>query len=370
MSIVLTACSKPRIAGPSPLASAQNKALLGRRLLDAGVEKPPHVELDLATRRKMKIGPRRADISTLAFGKGRLGRLTPGGLDTIDTSRFTEVVHVAMGTVTGLVTMADGSFVATGRDGIYRLLPADDRARSFAPAPLTSGAALLPDRTNPDRFWVLPPGLTLLAYDAIASTDVVSLPAEWVDLPDYDRRALGSLRDGAFVYTTDKDMQRFYGEGEHQKLSISPDGVFQLLPGSRPDTVWVARHDRTVTLYLLVGDKATRLTRVKLEEPAFEMAAAGKYLASLELREPDDAPWRFVLEVFDVGGRRDFRVELPADESLGEDWLARLVRDRNLAVSADPDFVAVGGPTSLDVFEIATGRRVFSGGVPDGGIVQ
>lgn len=370
MSIVLTACGKLRTAGPSPLSSAEKKAALARRLLDAGAEKPPHVELDLATRRKMKIGARRADTSTIAFGKGRLGRLTRGGLETIDTSHFDHVVHVAMGTVTGLVAMADGSFVATGRDGIYRLLPADDRARSFAPAPLTSGAALLPDRTNPDRFWVLPPGLTLLAYDAVPSTDVVSLPAEWVDLPDYDRRALGSLRDGAFLYTTDGAFERFYGEGEHQKVSISPDGVFEVLPGSRPDTVWVARHDQTVTLYLLVEDKATRLSRVKLEEPAFEMAAAGKYLASLELREPDDAPWRFVLEVFDVGGRRVVRAELPADESLGEDWLARLARDRNLAVSAEPDLVAVGGPTSLEVFEIATGRRVFSDGAPDGGIVR
>jgi hypothetical protein len=80
----------------------------------------------------------------------------------------------------------------------------------------------------------------------------------------------------------------------------------------------------------------------------------------LELVQPDDAPWRFELEVFDVGGARRCQATLPADETVDEDWVTRLVQNRGLAMSADPQMVAVGGRTHLDVLSARDCSRVFS----------
>jgi hypothetical protein len=83
-------------------------------------------------------------------------------------------------------------------------------------------------------------------------------------------------------------------------------------------------------------------------------------LAVLELSQPDDASWAFVLEVFGVDGKRRCRVPLPAEETLDEGWVARLVGDRGLVLSADPPLVAVGGRRHVDVFGARDGSHVFS----------
>jgi hypothetical protein len=105
--------------------------------------------------------------------------------------------------------------------------------------------------------------------------------------------------------------------------------------------------------------KLGRLQTVNLETDPFDADAAGTFLAVLELDQPSDAPGTFVLEVFEVSGKRRFRETLPAVEALDEDWAARLTENRNIAVSADPPRVAVGGPTALTVFDASTGARVF-----------
>jgi hypothetical protein len=94
---------------------------------------------------------------------------------------------------------------------------------------------------------------------------------------------------------------------------------------------------------------------------AFDADADGPYLAVLELLQPDDAPWRMTLEVFDVDGKRHVREGFTTTESLApRDWVKALKKNRRLSIRAvdeDP-LVAVGGPDELDVFHADTGARV------------
>jgi hypothetical protein len=99
---------------------------------------------------------------------------------------------------------------------------------------------------------------------------------------------------------------------------------------------------------------------VTLEADPFDADSSGGLLAVLELDQPEDAPWTFVLEIFDVSGKRHFKETLPALETLDQDWVQRMTENRSIAISADAHRVAVGGPTGLTVFDTDKGSRLFA----------
>jgi hypothetical protein len=118
---------------------------------------------------------------------------------------------------------------------------------------------------------------------------------------------------------------------------------------------------KKATLYMVLGGKLEKQRTIELETTPFDAESSGSTLAVLELAQPDDAPWSFVLEVFDAGGKRRFRAPLDAVETFGPDWTRRLSENRAIAVCADPKVVAVGGATHLDVWGAEKGERLFSG---------
>jgi hypothetical protein len=339
-----------------PSASAASPPPLGD-LPDSGP--PHHVPLDPSTRRKMKMPARRSPAPNIAFGKHRLGILSEDAFVVRDAEKLDAVLHFSMEHPRAIATLADGSLLAAGSTKTFRLMPHDEKPRTMSRLLLLPSSALFGDRRAVDRFWVLPGmGKTLYGYDAVLGASLVA-PAEWIELDGFDHRSVVSVRDGSFVYTTEHGVMQFYGA--HQKTPLEGDvrSAIRLVPGSRPDTIW-AVSTKDARLQRLLAGKLYPLKTVNLEQPAFDAAASEDVLAVLELAEPDDAPWSFVLEVFDIGGARRFRVDLPAEESLGEGWETRLARDRGLAVSEAPVRVAVGGPGHLDVFDGKTGSKVFS----------
>jgi hypothetical protein len=323
----------------------------------AGARRPP-VLLDPKTRRAMRLAPMSTPSPRIAFGKGRLAVLDDDALVVRDTREFAEVVRLPLPHAHSVTALYDGSFFAEGASGGLRLLPHDGKARPVPRLPFLPSSTLLPDRRSADRVWVLPGrGGALFAYDLAAERSFLS-PEAWVELDGYDHRAFGSLRDGSFLYTSGSGLQQFYGPKKKDAVEGDVRGAFRLLPASRPDTVWVLAEQKA-RLCRLLGGKLVRLLSVDLETSPYVADADGEYLAVLELAQTTDVPWRFVLEVFDVRGKRRLRTELPAEESLEADWLSRLTRDRGLAVWADPPLVAVGGPGAVSVWAADTGKPVL-----------
>src|SRR5206468_10699810 len=66
-----------RASGRGPTAAASTAPSASAVAEPSAV---PHVPLDVDTRRKMKLAPRRRPSGGLAFGKGRLGQVTAAGL--------------------------------------------------------------------------------------------------------------------------------------------------------------------------------------------------------------------------------------------------------------------------------------------------
>ncbi len=323
---------------------------------------PAAVPLDPDTRRAMKLPPRQLPTERLAFARGRLGQLTADTLVVRDFAGAPEPIRISMTGPRVVTGLADGSLFAAGRDASVRLLPNERKGRLYPHVILFPDSVLFADRASPDRLWVGgATGTRFFGYDLDPAPKPLLLPSATVELEGYDHHALGSLRDGSFFYTVPDGFRQFYGRGRKIAAAADTASVFRILPGSRPDTAWVLRRDGRAELVLLLLPKLRRSTTVALETTPFDADAAGRALAVLELSQPDHAPWGFVLEVFDVDGKRRFRTELAADESDGADWVARLTRDRGVVLSAGPPLVAVGGPEHVDVFDWEKGGRVYSG---------
>jgi hypothetical protein len=311
----------------------------------------------------MKLPPRRAAAPELGFGKGRLGMLAEDALIVRDATRLSDAPLVfPLDRPRALATLADGSLLAAGESRSLRLLPHDEKPQLVPKITLFPESSLFGDRRNPDRVWVLP-GLTktLFGYDALRGPASLAVAAEWIDLEAFDDRAFTSVRDGSFLYSTAEGLLQFYGATSSKKPLASSlgTGSFRLLPASRPDTLWVVA-DSSARLFRILAGKLVRLKSIELRAGVFDAAAEGDLLAVLELAQPDDAPWRFELEIFDVRGNAEGHATLPAVETTGEDWVARLVQNRSLALSADLRLVAVGGPSHLDVLSTRNGSLVFS----------
>jgi hypothetical protein len=337
---------------PPPRPSAQSSAAL---------EPVHHVPLDPATRRKMRLNPRSAGTSALAFAKARLGQVTREGVSVRSVATFKVDIRLELEKPLSVVALADGSLLCPDTKRTLRLFSHDQKPRAYPLMPLIPGSQLFGDRVDSKRVWALGPrGKTLFRFELADDKAPLLAPKDWVDLDGFDQRTVGSLRDGSFLFTTSAGFSRFFGKGALSEVKANSEEVFRVLPGSRADAAWLLRRDRRVSLHGTVEGKLARLQTVNLETDPFDAEAAGTFLAVLELDQPSDAPATFVLEVFDTSGKRRFRTTLPAEESFDEDWAERLTQNRNLAVSADPPRVAVGGPTELTVFDAGTGARVFS----------
>jgi hypothetical protein len=347
---------------PLPTGSASAGEGSARRPFDVPDAGVPKVPLDPKVRRALKLPPRRASTSQLAFGKGRLGVLGKSALMALDTKTFTSTLTFPLEHPRGVLSLADGSLVAIGSVNTFRLSPQDPKPKLLPRVTLLPDSSLLADRVNPDRFWALPrSGGALFGFDAVSSYSALLLAStQWVELDGFDRRAIGLLRDGSFLYTSGTSFRQFYGSGKRQPVDGPSRDVWRILPGARPDNAWVFA-GKTATLYIIIAGKLEKQRTVELETTPFDAESSGSYLAVLELAQPGEAPWGFVLEVFDGAGKRRLRAPLDAVESFDEDWAEKLTENRSVAVFADPPLVAVGGDTHVDVWAADKGSTLFSG---------
>jgi hypothetical protein len=318
----------------------------------------PLPPLSLATRRTLTLAALSGDPARLVIAKGRVGVLAEDALIVRATPQFEQIARIPMAGPRGIAVLAEGSIFAVGAAKSVRLVPRETKARVARTLLLLPTTTLLGDRIDANRVWAFSrAGSTLFGYDV---NNFGALAADqWIDLTRFDHRDVASLRDGAFLYTTADGLRRFYGANPSRPIAGGAE-VRRLVAASRPDTVWLVK-EAGADLCRVAEDEVVRLTTVKFGAVPMAVRADGEYLAALELRQPPDAPWAFVVEVFDVRGKPRFTDTLPATESTKGSWVAELFRDRSLAVSADPPLVIVGGDGSVRAWDARTGTPVFAG---------
>jgi hypothetical protein len=82
----------------------------------------------------------------------------------------------------------------------------------------------------------------------------------------------------------------------------------------------------------------------------FDVSVSDVLVAVLLLVQPDDGPKSFVIELYDRNGKRRLRETYLPTVQTDEDWAPRLLENAELALSAEPPRVAVGGSSELAVW--------------------
>jgi hypothetical protein len=332
--------------GPPPKPSAVPSALLELRA------------------QRLELAPRNVPAERLAFGRGRIGQLTREALVVRDTGDFRTLVELPIEAPRRLVSLADGSLLAAGRDRVLRLAKDATRPEEHSRITLFPDSVILADARDARRFWVAHPGdRTLYLYQLHENTERSTLPFEQLLAVDgCDDRGLTTLGDGSFACTTASEVRHFWPEGKRIDLAL-PAGngsVWRLLPKNRIDQVWVAREKGRLELYQL-GAQAAPLRTLDLPDQPIDMAAQGKSVAVVSVAHARGEARRWSVVVLDEQGQTRMRAQVPGAENVAtDDWVAELLVDRSVVLARDETLVAVGGPSSLTVWEIASGKELFS----------
>jgi hypothetical protein len=306
--------------------------------------------------------PRPYPAGRLAFARNRIGQLTGEALVVRRLRDFSVVGTQPMAAPRQVVGLADGSLLAIGRDNVFRLPAGKTRFEQHRRATLFADSTLIADARDPGRFWVAHAGANQLYLYVLEDAESQGLPfAQLLPIEGCDHQGLAYLTDGSFVCTTPGGVRHFWAEGKREELSLtrSERGVWRLVPARRIDQVWLACNPRRLELYQLAA-RAELVRTLELAEQPLDIAAKAQLLALVTVAHVAGQPREWALQVLDEAGQRRFKARLPDGEDLTrEDWVARLVEDRSVVLSADGSRVAVGGPKLLMVWETATGRQLY-----------
>jgi hypothetical protein len=308
--------------------------------------------------------PRSVPAERLAFGRDRLGQLTAAALVVRDTRSFQVVVELPLEAPRRLVGLGDGSLLVAGGERVFRLPKAAARPEEHGRVTLFADSAILPDARDARRLWVAHPGdRTLYLYQLEDRGPPGMLPFEQLlPVEGCDGRGLTTLGDGSFACTTAAGLRHFWPEGKRVDLPLPPasGGVWRLLPTNRIDQVWVAREKGKLELYQL-GAAAAPLRTLELRDQPIDIAAQGKSVAVVSVAHPRGEARRWSILVLDEQGKELMQAVIPGAENVAaDDWVAKLLLDRSVVLSRDEAQVAVGGPSSLAVWDIASARELFS----------
>jgi hypothetical protein len=182
------------------------------------------------------------------------------------------------------------------------------------------------------------------------------------ELPGFDGRALTTLLDGAFLYTSAAGLVRlFAGRSITFPLPHDVGRVWRLLPAERIDQAWYVTQEGEAFL-LELGAHARIRRRFRShdgEGGPFDFAVAHGTLAFLSVYESPQEPRRFVLNLYSATGTQTKSHQLGSvTHSEDSDWATRISRDHELAITGSPPRVAVGGPSSLRLFNTVAGDEI------------
>jgi hypothetical protein len=301
----------------------------------------------------------------LVFGAGRLLQAETNALVVRDTVQGDSVLQAPLEAVRALAQGSDGALFALGLSGGVRLEPRSTQRKNFAQVVFLPGSNLFPDLEEPSHFYVYystEQQLYRYSFDAEGGA-FLAIEAQ-IPLNGCDAAGpLTQLRDSAFVCRSAHAIIRKAPRGGRSEFKF-PAGVGQpswLLPAKRFDELFSVSQSGEVVHWRLDASRPV-LGRFQLPAPPFAAAANTDALAFILASAPEPGqPRRWTLHVTDFDGQLRLDASLPEREvTAGEDWLERLIADKNLAISGFEPLVAVGGAERVTVWNYAQGRQVFS----------
>ncbi|MCA9628590.1 MAG: hypothetical protein KC766_13020 [Myxococcales bacterium] len=276
------------------------------------------------------------------------------------------------------LTLKDGAFVGLGTRELL-LLPNPDTKREDdveLRTPRVSvfpGSQLFADRREERDIWVHHPfDASLYRYEVAPSTSVLLPMKEVVELKDFDHGAFAGLANGSFVYSVGKQLYQIYPGGKAKQLGELSDlsaKVWRILPTRRIDQVWVMDEtgkavrvnlaDRLRVSSALSSPEHKPSDGAEVAKPLkpFDTISSGRYIARLLVGSgKSERRWKLVVD--DLSGKRVLEVDLPPDPlddgKAYDDWIQRVTRNFELAISDAPALVAVGGPNRITLWDLKT----------------
>lgn len=311
----------------------------------------------------LRVAPARSPAQLLAIGRGRLARITAGGVELreLGSSDAGAPAEVPLAGSRRVVALPDGSLLALGRDGSLWFGERRRAAVSVGRVSLFPEAVVLPDLADAARLWVAPGfGATLFPYALDPKRGALHLAAEGaLELPDHDGRALGVTRDGTMLFSVPDGLALRPPRGRAASLKLAGvdvSALVRVLPAARVDqAVFVHADGRAVVAQVAPTPRVART--LQLPGEVRDVATGGDRLAVVHVEQGKGRPRVWRLSVLDLEGHALLDAPLGEDgpDLAGADWEARVTGDRNVVVSGDGAHVAVGGRTSVAVWSVPGG---------------
>jgi len=311
---------------------------------------------------RLEIAPPTVQSALLSFGTGRLLQASLDKATFRDSTQGEVITEASIGAVRAVAHGSDGSLFAIGESGGARLEPRAKVAKRFPRVPFLLGSQLLPDLETPNHFFVYYPAEPQLYWYPFESEPGSLLPIEASFGFEGCLEPIAQLRDGAIVCCTKAGFLRQAPRGRRAEFRFPPsdDPPVRLLPSKRLDEFFVVSRAGEV-LHLRLAGGLSVLARFRLPARVYAAAANVDVLAFILVSSPEPGQarrWSLLVTEFD--GRARFESELPAAAPSAEEaWLAAVVEDKNLAISAFEPLVAVGGARSVTVWDYARARELF-----------
>lgn len=316
-----------------------------------------------------RVLPHEQPLQRLAFTRYRLAWLEGEHLSVRRSGDMQEVARVSAPGAQNVVAMVGGGFLVLGRDRVLRLSGTDKRAERFARAPRLGPTTLLASSQNAEQFWLYYEGIPRLPMFDLASEPRgdpaagvgPSLPAlGFIELSDFDRRALLHFGDGSMVYTSETGLARIDAEGHRQRLPLPElaGKVWRLARAVRWDQVWAATQQH---LYRIEARPPARIIdRIELPPHPLALTSAGRDLALLSIESVSDDSAALRVDVYTLRAeglihRRVLRFE---DHPARADAGAPALFLPELALAPGAEVVAAAG-FGLHIYDWGTGQELY-----------
>jgi hypothetical protein len=314
--------------------------------------------------RALDIPARDAPAQRIAFGAGRLAQLGEKELVVRSTADYAIVLKVLVQEPRAITELADGSLLMAAGDGLYQLEPRSKALLRYPRVIFLPGSLLLSDRKDPKRFFTFHAASGSLYPHLLEKSDAPLLPfGEASELGAVSRGAFTPLKDGSFLYASAGSLSRVFPHGKKLTFELPPRSgeIQRLLTTRRIDQAWSVWSDRKLELFQVVPQLASVRT-LALPPHVFDAASSDRFVATLCWETRPSGPRRWSLSVIDGDGVERFSVEVPGQPApgSGDDWIRAVTLDKTLVMSRHEPLIAVGGPTSVTVWNIDKKTEMFA----------
>jgi hypothetical protein len=312
----------------------------------------------------LELPVRDAPAQRIAFGRKRLAQLGQDELVVRTTSDFAVVARAPMRVPRAVVELADGSLLAADDDALHHLEVNAKTLKRYPRAVLFPGSLLLADRKHALNIWILHTAKPSLYHHALEESASLLLPlGDVFDLGPMVRGGFTAMKDGSFLYASESELSRVFPGGKKVTFKLPARGakIQRLLTTRRIDQAWSVWSNGLMEL-LQVAPQFSAIRNFSLPSNVYDIACSDRHIALLRWERQATAPRRWTLEILDGNAKPLRSFELPAELAPGHgvDWVQVVTRNRALVVSNREPVVAVGGVTSLKVWNIETGKELYS----------